>query len=93
MYDSIAGLLHIKGDILDGMTTNEFEKTKQAIAQINNNNTTPDDAVRQKNCSKMEYQIIWSNTAESDFDEIIEYISTKQSPEKAIDFVKAIYWN
>lgn len=41
----------------------------------------------------MEYQIIRLNTAESDFDEIIEYISTKQSPEKAIDFVKAIYWN
>lgn len=39
----------------------------------------------------MEYQIIWSNTAESDFDEIIEYISNKQTPEKAIDFVKAVY--
>lgn len=52
LYDSIAGLLHIKGDILDGMTTNEFEKTKQAIAQINNNNTTPDDAVRQKIAQK-----------------------------------------
>lgn len=39
----------------------------------------------------MEYQIVWSNTAESDFNEIIEYISNKQSPEKAIDFVKAVY--
>ncbi len=39
----------------------------------------------------MEYQIVWSNTAESDFDEVIEYISNKQSPEKAIDFVKSVY--
>ncbi len=39
----------------------------------------------------MEYQIVWSNTAESDFDEILEYISSKQNPEKAIDFVQIFY--
>ncbi len=52
LYDSIVGLLHIKGDVLDGMTIDEFEKTKQAIIQINNNDTTPDDVVRQKIAQK-----------------------------------------
>lgn len=39
----------------------------------------------------MAYQVVWSNTAESDFDEIIEYISSKQSPEKGIDFIQLVY--
>ncbi len=39
----------------------------------------------------MEYQIVWSNTAESDFDEIIEHISNNQNPEKGIDFVQIFY--
>ncbi len=39
----------------------------------------------------MAYQVVWSNTAESDFDEIIEYISNKQSPEKGIDFIQLVY--
>lgn len=41
----------------------------------------------------MAYQVVWSNTAESDFDEIIEYISSKQSPEKGIDFIQLVYRN
>lgn len=28
LYDSIAGLLHIKDDVLDGIDTDELEKTK-----------------------------------------------------------------
>jgi plasmid stabilization system protein ParE len=39
----------------------------------------------------MEYQIVWSNTAEYDFDAIIEYISKNQNPEKGIDFVQIFY--
>lgn len=39
----------------------------------------------------MEYKIVWSNVAEFDFDEIIEYISDKQSPEKGIGFVQLVY--
>lgn len=39
----------------------------------------------------MAYQVVWSNTPESDFDEIIEYISNKQSPEKGIDFIQLVY--
>lgn len=39
----------------------------------------------------MEYPVVWSNTAEQDFDEIIEKISNTQNPEKAIDFVQLVY--
>lgn len=39
----------------------------------------------------MAYQVVWSNTPESDFDEIIEYISNKQSPEKGIDLIQLVY--
>ena len=39
----------------------------------------------------MEYQIIWSNIAEAEFDAIIEIISTNQSPEKGITFIQLVY--
>jgi plasmid stabilization system protein ParE len=39
----------------------------------------------------MEYQIVWSNTAESDFDEIIAQISNKRNSEQAISFVQLVY--
>lgn len=52
LYDSIAGLLHIKGDVLDGMTADELEKTKKAMLEVKNNNITPEDVVRQKIAQK-----------------------------------------
>lgn len=52
LYDSIAGLLHIKGDVLDGLTIPELEKTKKSISEINSNNITPDEIVRQKIAQK-----------------------------------------
>ncbi len=39
----------------------------------------------------MEYSIVWTTTAEADFDAIIEYISTSQNHERAIDFVRLVY--
>ncbi len=39
----------------------------------------------------MEYQIVWSNTAESDFDEILDQISNKRNSEQAISFVQLVY--
>ena len=39
----------------------------------------------------MEHPIVWSNTAEYDFDAIIEHISKTKNPEKGIDFVQIFY--
>ncbi|GGD51910.1 hypothetical protein GCM10011514_15160 [Emticicia aquatilis] len=39
----------------------------------------------------MEYSIVWTTTAEADFDAIIGYISTSQNHERAIDFVRLVY--
>jgi plasmid stabilization system protein ParE len=39
----------------------------------------------------MEYSIVWTTTAEADFDATIEYISTNQNHERAIDFVRLVY--
>ena len=52
LYDSIAGLLPIKGDILDGLTPYELEKTQNAILETKNGKTTPDDIVRKKIAQK-----------------------------------------
>lgn len=56
LYDSIAGLLPIKGDILDGLTQNELERTQQAINQGQANETLSDDLVRQKIAQKWNIQ-------------------------------------
>jgi plasmid stabilization system protein ParE len=39
----------------------------------------------------MEYSIVWTTTAEADFDATIEYISISQNHERAIDFVRLVY--
>ncbi len=52
LYDSIAGLLHIKGDILDGLSNYELEKTKKSQLQVSNGETMPDDVVRKKIAQK-----------------------------------------
>jgi len=56
LYASIAGLLPIKGDILDGLTQNELELTQQAIKQGQANETLSDDLVRQKVAQKWNIQ-------------------------------------
>ncbi len=55
-YDSIVGLLPIKGDILDGLTQNELERTQQAIKQGQVNETLSDDLVRLKIAQKWNIQ-------------------------------------
>lgn len=52
LYESIAGLLPIKGDILEGLTPFEIEKTQNAILEAEEGKTTPDDVVRQKIAQK-----------------------------------------
>lgn len=52
LYDSIAGLLPIKGDILEKITPFEAEKTQNAIVKVQNGMTTPDEVVRQKIAQK-----------------------------------------
>ena len=54
LYDSIAGLLPIKGDIFDGLTQNE--RTQQAIKQGQVNETLSDDLVRLKIAQKWNIQ-------------------------------------
>jgi plasmid stabilization system protein ParE len=39
----------------------------------------------------MAYEIIWSITAQEDFDTILEFISVSQSNESAIEFIKIFY--
>lgn len=52
LYDSIAGLLPIKEDILGKITPFEAEKTQNAIVEVQNGMTTPDEVVRQKIAQK-----------------------------------------
>jgi hypothetical protein len=56
LYDSIVGLLLIKGDILDGLTQNVLERTQQAIKQGQVNETLSDDLVRLKIAQKWNIQ-------------------------------------
>lgn len=56
LYDSIAGLLPIKGDILDGLTQKELERTHQSINQAKSSETLSDDLVRQKIAQKWNIQ-------------------------------------
>lgn len=56
LYDSIAGLLPIKNDILDGLSSLELEKTKKSINQIKIGKTTSDMEVRQKIAQKWNIQ-------------------------------------
>ncbi len=39
----------------------------------------------------MAYKIVWTTLANEDFDNIIEYIFGRWSPEKAINFVQTFY--
>ena len=39
----------------------------------------------------MAYKIVWTALANEDFDNTIEYISGRWSPEKAIGFIKIFY--
>jgi hypothetical protein len=52
LYESIAGLLPIKDDILGKITPFEAEKTQNAIVEVQNGMTTPDEVVRQKIAQK-----------------------------------------
>ncbi|MDZ7936150.1 MAG: hypothetical protein U5M51_14525 [Emticicia sp.] len=52
LYESIAGLLPIKGDILEGLTPFEAKKTQNSILEVESGQTTPDDVVRQKIAQK-----------------------------------------
>jgi hypothetical protein len=56
LYDCIVGLLPIKGDIFDGLTQNELERTQQAIKQGQVNETLSDDLVRLKIAQKWNIQ-------------------------------------
>jgi len=56
LYDSIAGLLPIKGDILDGLTQNELERTHFVFKQDKANEILSDDLVRQKIAQKWSIQ-------------------------------------
>jgi hypothetical protein len=56
LYDSIVGLLPIKGDILDGLTQNELERTQKAIKQGQVNETLSDDLARLKIAQKWNFQ-------------------------------------
>lgn len=52
LYESIAGLLSIKDDILEKITPLEAEKTQKAIVEVQNGMTTPDEVIRQKIAQK-----------------------------------------
>ena len=52
LYDSIAGLLSNKGDILDGLTPYELDKTQKSILEVQSGQTTPDETVRKKIAQK-----------------------------------------
>jgi hypothetical protein len=52
LYDSIAGLLSNKGDILDGLIPYELDKTQKSILEVQSGKTTSDEIVRQKIAQK-----------------------------------------
>jgi hypothetical protein len=52
LYDSIAGLLSNKGDILDGLTPYELDKTQKSILEVQSGKTTSDEIVRKKIAQK-----------------------------------------
>lgn len=52
LYESIAGLLPIKDDVLGKITPFEVEKMQNTIVEAQNGKTTPDEVVRQKIAQK-----------------------------------------
>jgi hypothetical protein len=52
LYDSIAALLSLKEDTLEGLHPDEIKKLEQSILQAKNGETTPDAIVRQKIAKK-----------------------------------------
>lgn len=52
LYDSIAGLLPIKDNVLEKITPFEAETTYKTIAEVQNGIATPDEVVRQKIAQK-----------------------------------------
>ncbi len=52
LYDSIAGLLSNKGDILDKLTPYQLEKTQKAILEVKSGKTNSDEVIRNKIAQK-----------------------------------------